>query len=95
MGDPFLELSSCSLTGPCGLLPYQTLQGYSLKRPCSLGRKLAFQPAPGSSASSNLESWAKESDYMFIKYNDPNMVPTDTMGFRVTMGDNMCLFGHG
>ena len=36
-----------------------------------------------------------KSDYVFVKYNDPNMVPTDTMGFRVTMGDNMCLFGHG
>ena len=32
---------------------------------------------------------------MFIKYNDPNMVPTDTMGFRVNMGDNMCLCSHG
>ena len=36
-----------------------------------------------------------KSDYVFIKYNDPNMVPTNTMGFRVTMGDNMCLCSHG
>ena len=36
-----------------------------------------------------------QSDYMFIKYNDPNMVCTNTMGFRVTMGDNMCLCSPG
>ena len=36
-----------------------------------------------------------KSDYMFIKYNDPNMVCTNTMGFRVTMGDNMCLCSPG
>ena len=39
--------------------------------------------------------YLKQSDYMFIKYNDPNMVPTDTIGFRVTMGDNMCLCSRG
>ena len=38
-----------------------------------------------------LGSRRMKSDYIFIKYNYPNMVPTDTMGFRVTMGDNMCL----
>ena len=36
-----------------------------------------------------------KSDYMFIKYPDPNMVPTDTMGFRVTTGNHMCLCSHG
>ena len=31
-----------------------------------------------------LESrYLMKSDYVFIKYNDPNMVPTNTMGFRV------------
>ena len=32
-----------------------------------------------------------KSDYRFIKYLGPNLVPTDTMEFRVTMVDNMCL----
>ena len=36
-----------------------------------------------------------KSDFMFIKYLDPIMVPTDTMGFRVTMVDTMCLCNHG
>ena len=39
--------------------------------------------------------YLKQSDYMFIKYNDPNMVPTDTMGFRVNLRENMCLCTHG
>ena len=36
-----------------------------------------------------------QSNYMFIKYNGPNMVCTNTMGFRVNMGDNMCLCSPG
>ena len=32
-----------------------------------------------------------KSDYMSIKYLNPNMVPTNTMVFRVTLGHNMCL----
>ena len=36
-----------------------------------------------------------KSNYMFIKYNGPNMVCTNTIGFRVTMGDNMSLCSPG
>ena len=36
-----------------------------------------------------------KSDYVLTKYLDPNMVPTYTMGFRVTTVDHMCLCSHG
>ena len=36
-----------------------------------------------------------KSDYVLTKYIDPNMVPTYTMGFRVTTVDHMCLCSHG
>ena len=34
-------------------------------------------------------------DYMFTRYTDPNMFPTNTMGFRVTLVDNMSLCSQG
>ena len=36
-----------------------------------------------------------KSNYMFIKYINPNVVTTHTMGFRVNMGDHMSLCSHG
>ena len=36
-----------------------------------------------------------KSDYMLTRYNDPNMVSSNTMGFRVTMVDHMSLCNVG
>ena len=36
-----------------------------------------------------------KSDYMFIKYINPNMVSSNTMGFRVNMVDHMYLCSLG
>ena len=35
-----------------------------------------------------------KSDYVFIKYLDPNMVPFNTMWFRVTTVDHMCICSY-
>ena len=36
-----------------------------------------------------------KSDYVFIKYLDPNMVSSNTMGFRLNMVDHMSLCSMG
>ena len=36
-----------------------------------------------------------KSDYMFIKYINPNMVYSNTMGIRVNLVDHMSLCSHG
>ena len=36
-----------------------------------------------------------KSDYMLTRYNDPNMVSSNTMGFRVNMVDHMSLCSLG
>ena len=36
-----------------------------------------------------------KSDYLLTRYNDPNMFPTNTMGFRITLVDHMSLCSQG